>query len=154
MGAGQGSRRGWNSSWHSHLLPLARITYLYVENHFLILPWEKRGGKREAFIPCHSERTLKTYLLCRFLQGACYRVLISATIYWLLEEEKKTSWTTVLPSSSQPWISHQVILFSFPFSVCNVKAYIIHTYTAKVSLRAMNILVSRTRIVEGSLDPV
>lgn len=46
-------------------------------------------GKRGAFIPCHSERTLKTYLLCCFLQGVCYRVLISATIYWLLDGEKK-----------------------------------------------------------------
>lgn len=133
MEAGQGCERGWNSSWHSHLLPLAQITYLYVENHFLILPGEGRGGKRRAFIPCHSERTLKTYLLCCFLQGVCYRVLISATIYWLLEEEK------ILPEPGSSFLfstlnftSSYIVLF--PLSVCNVKTYmLIHTQGKKIS---------------------
>lgn len=127
MWAGQGCKTGWNSSRHSHLVPLARITYLYVENHFLILPWEGRRGKRGAFIPCHSEKTLKTYLLCCFLQGVRYRVLISATIYWLLEE-KKTSWTRALPFLLPilNFISSYIVLL--PLSVCNVKTYMLITH--------------------------
>lgn len=103
---------------------------LYVENHFPILPWVGRGGKRRAFFPCHSERTLKTYLLRCFLQGVCCRVLISTTIYWLLEEKKK-SWSSVVPSSLQLSFTSSYIAL-FPLSIRNVKTHMsICTYTAR-----------------------